>query len=51
MQLIGVVVTLAWSGGATFVILKAVGWITSLRVSREAELMGLDISLHGEALQ
>jgi ammonia channel protein AmtB len=24
---------------------------TALRVSREAELMGLDISLHGETLQ
>jgi ammonium transporter, Amt family len=51
VQLIAVLATIAWSGLATFAILKVVGWITALRVSREAELMGLDISLHGEALQ
>jgi ammonium transporter, Amt family len=51
IQLIGVLVTIAWSGLATFGLLKVIGWFTALRVSREAELMGLDISLHGEALQ
>jgi Amt family ammonium transporter len=49
-QLIGVVVTIAWSGIATYVILKVVGFITALRVTPEAEQIGLDISLHGESI-
>jgi Amt family ammonium transporter len=50
IQLLGVIVTLAWSGGATFVILKVVQVFTPLRVSTETERMGLDISLHGESI-
>jgi Amt family ammonium transporter len=42
---------LAWSGGVTYVLLKLVGALVPLRVSREHELLGLDISQHGEALQ
>ena len=49
-QLIGVAVTIAWSGIGTFVILKLVGVITALRVTPEAEQMGLDVSLHGESI-
>jgi len=49
-QLIGVAVTVAWSGIGTFVILKLVGFITALRVTPEAEQMGLDVSLHGESI-
>ena len=51
IQLLGIVVTLAWSGLATFVLLKVINLFVDLRVSREAELMGLDISMHEEALQ
>jgi len=51
LQLYGVAVTLAWSAGATFVLLKLVSVFVPLRVSREHELLGLDISQHGEALQ
>jgi Amt family ammonium transporter len=51
IQLYGVAVTLVWSAGGTFVLLKLVGVFVPLRVSREAELEGLDISQHGEALQ
>jgi Amt family ammonium transporter len=51
IQLYGVVVTLAWSGGVTFVLLKIVSAFVPLRVSREHEMEGLDISQHGEALQ
>jgi Amt family ammonium transporter len=51
IQLYGVAVTLAWSTGATFVLLKLVGAFVPLRVSREHELEGLDITQHGEALQ
>jgi Amt family ammonium transporter len=49
-QLIAVVVAIAWSGIATFVILKLVGVITALRVTPEAEQIGLDITLHGESI-
>jgi Amt family ammonium transporter len=51
IQLAGVAVTAAWSGVASFVLLKLIGWLVDLLVSREAEVTGLDISLHGEALQ
>jgi Amt family ammonium transporter len=51
IQLYGVTVTLLWSAGITFVLLKFVGVWVPLRVSREHELEGLDISQHGEALR
>jgi len=51
IQLSGVLVTLGWSGPVTYVLLKLVGALVPLRVSREQELEGLDISQHGEALQ
>ena len=50
-QLYGVAVTLVWSGGVTWGLLKLVSVFVPLRVSREQELEGLDISQHGEALQ
>jgi Amt family ammonium transporter len=50
-QLYGVAVTLAWSGVATFVLLKLVGLFTPLRTTVQQELEGLDITQHGEALQ
>jgi ammonium transporter, Amt family len=50
-QLYGVAVTLTWSAGATYVLLKLVGAFVPLRVSLQQELEGLDISQHGEALQ
>ena len=50
-QAYGVVVTLVWSGAVTFVILKVIGALVPLRVKQEDEVMGLDVSLHGEALQ
>jgi Amt family ammonium transporter len=51
IQLYGVVVTLAWSGGATYLLLKLVSAFVPIRVSQQQELEGLDISQHGEALQ
>ena len=50
-QLYGVAVTLVWSGVLTFAILKVIGAMVPLRVRHEDEVMGLDVSLHGEALQ
>jgi Amt family ammonium transporter len=51
IQLLGVAVTLVWCAVATYVLLKAINLIVVLRVSTDAERMGLDISQHGEALQ
>jgi ammonium transporter, Amt family len=50
-QLFGIAVTFVWSAGATYALLKLVSALTPLRVSREQELEGLDITQHGEALQ
>lgn len=50
-QLYGIVVTLVWSGTITFVILKVIEVVVPLRVKHEDEVMGLDVSQHGEALQ
>ena len=50
-QIYGIAVTLAWSGVMTFIVLKVVGVMVPLRVRHEDEVMGLDISQHGEALQ
>jgi ammonium transporter, Amt family len=51
IQFYGVAVGLAWCAGATYLLLKLVSLLVPLRVSREQELEGLDISQHGEALQ
>ena len=51
IQLVGVAATLIWSGVATFALLKLIGLIVPLRVSKENEFEGLDVSQHGEALQ
>jgi Amt family ammonium transporter len=50
-QIYGIVVTLAWSGIVTFIVLKVVGAMVPLRVRHEDEVMGLDVTQHGEALQ
>ena len=51
LQLYGIAVTLVWSGGATFILLKVVAFIVPLRLSTQQELEGIDITQHGEALQ
>ena len=35
----------------TFIVLKIIGAIVPLRVRHEDEVMGLDVTQHGEALQ
>jgi Amt family ammonium transporter len=50
-QLLGIAVTALWSGVATWGILQAIGLAVPLRVRTEDEVMGLDVSQHGEALQ
>jgi Amt family ammonium transporter len=39
-----------YCGAVTFVILKAIDLVIGLRVSREVEVEGLDINLHGETV-
>src|SRR5690606_9925213 len=48
VQAVGVVVVLAYSVAATFVILKLVGLVVPLRVSVRDEGRGLDVCDHGE---
>jgi Amt family ammonium transporter len=50
-QVYGVVVTILWSSIVTYVILKLVGTTVPLRVRTEDEVIGLDVSQHGEAVQ
>jgi Amt family ammonium transporter len=47
-QALAVVVTVAWAFGATLLIGLAIRKFVGLRVSPEAEITGLDISLHEE---
>jgi Amt family ammonium transporter len=51
IQLYGIGVTIIWSGGLTWGLLKVIDLVTPVRVSPQAEIEGLDISQHGEALQ
>jgi ammonium transporter, Amt family len=51
IQLYGIAVTLVWSAVATFVLLKLVELMIPLRVSKQDEIEGLDITQHGESLQ
>ena len=49
-QVYGVAVTIGFTAVATFIILMVVKYTIGLRVSEEAEIEGLDMSQHGEAL-
>jgi Amt family ammonium transporter len=51
IQLYAVVVTLVWSGVLSFVLLKVIGFLLPLRVTKQNEIEGLDLTQHGEALQ
>ncbi len=48
VQLVGALATAAWSGAATFLILKLVNLVLPLRVTAEQENEGLDLVLHEE---
>ncbi len=43
-------ITLVWSGVITFVLLKIIDAVIGLRVTRDQEMEGLDIVLHGETI-
>jgi len=48
IQAVGVVVTILWSGGISYILLKAIDSFVGLRVSEEHEIQGLDITQHEE---
>ena len=48
-QILAVLVTIAWSGIGSLILYKIVDLIVGLRVSKESETEGLDLSSHGEA--
>ncbi len=47
-QLLGVLVTIAWCGVVTFILLRITGALVPLRVSEDDETEGLDITQHDE---
>jgi len=49
MQFLGCVITLVYSGIATFIILKVIDAVVGLRVTTEEEITGLDLTQHGES--
>ncbi len=49
VQAYSVLVTLIWTAAFTFIILKIISIFTSLRVSEEEEITGLDTTSHGES--
>ncbi len=49
IQAVAVIAAAAFAAGATFVIVKVVGFVLGLRVEPHVEESGLDIALHGEA--
>ena len=51
IQVYDVLGTFIWCGVVTFIILKVIDMTIGLRVSREVEIEGLDINLHGEVVQ
>jgi Amt family ammonium transporter len=49
VQALAVAVTLVYSFGVSFLLLKALDKTMGLRVAKEDEIMGLDLSMHGES--
>ncbi|PLX38203.1 MAG: ammonia channel protein [Hyphomicrobiales bacterium] len=51
IQVWGILATMIWTAIVSFVLLKVIDMTIGLRVSREVEIEGLDINLHGEVVQ
>lgn len=47
----GILATVVYSGVASFILLKIIDAVIGLRVSKEIEVEGLDINLHGEVVR
>jgi Amt family ammonium transporter len=50
-QVYGIAAVALWSGVATVILLKVIEFLVPLRVSKQSEIEGLDVTQHGEALQ
>ena len=50
IQIEGIAATVIYSGIASFVLLKIIDAVIGLRVSKEVEIEGLDLNLHGETV-
>ena len=50
IQALGSLIVAAWCAVASFAILKAIDATIGLRVTRETEIEGLDLNLHGEVV-
>ena len=50
-QIEGVIIVIVYDAIVSLIILKIIDAIIGLRVSDEAEREGLDLALHGEAVQ
>ena len=50
IQFIDVAAVFVYCGIGTFIILKVIDIVIGIRVSREVEVEGLDINLHGETI-
>jgi len=48
IQAVGVVAVIAYSGAASFLLLKAIALVMPLKVDKREEGLGLDVSQHGE---
>jgi Amt family ammonium transporter len=48
VQLASVAITVLWTGIGSYVILKVIGAVIGLRVDKQDEIEGLDLSQHGE---
>jgi Amt family ammonium transporter len=50
-QIGGVAIVFVYDAVVSLIILKLLDWIIGLRVTEDAETEGLDLTLHGEAIQ
>jgi Amt family ammonium transporter len=50
-QIKGLAIVLAYDVVVSLIILKLIDWTIGLRVTKEVEMEGLDLSLHGEVVQ
>jgi Amt family ammonium transporter len=48
IQIVAILAVIAYTAIGTFVILRAIGLVTALRVSKKTERLGLDVAEHGE---
>jgi Amt family ammonium transporter len=48
IQFVGILAATVYSAGASYALLKGIGYFVSLRVSDRAEGVGIDLSAHGE---